>query len=88
MFEMEVGVLARVAEQLAVVPPFAPVQLHAHGPVPVTLVAVPTLQRFAVGAAESAIPFALPHTPFTIDVPDWVVAEVAAVFAEVFPAAS
>ncbi len=54
-----------LAEQLAVVPPFDPVQLHVHGPVPLTAVAVPALQRFVVGAEVNVPPFEVPHTPFT-----------------------
>ncbi len=51
------------AEQLAVVPPFDPVQLHVHGPVPLTAVAVPVLQRLVVGAEANVPPFDEPHTP-------------------------
>ncbi len=51
------------AEQLAVVPPFDPVQLHVHGPLPLTAVAVPALQRFVVGAVSNVCPFDVPHTP-------------------------
>ena len=39
------------AEQFAVVPPFAPEQLQVHGPVPVTELAVPCVQRLVAGAA-------------------------------------
>ena len=41
----------RFAEQFAVVPPFAPEQLQVHGPDPVTELAVPVVQRLAVGGA-------------------------------------
>ena len=46
-----VGVVVTVllAEQLAVVPPFVPVQLQFHGPVPDTVVGVPVEQRLVVG---------------------------------------
>lgn len=54
-----------LAEQDAVVPPLAPVQVQAHGPVPETDDAVPIAQRFAVGADGTVVPFALPHTPLT-----------------------
>jgi hypothetical protein len=37
------------ALQFAVVPPFAPRQLHVQGPVPATVVAVPAVQRFVEG---------------------------------------
>ncbi len=53
------------AEQLAVVPPLDPVQLHVQGPVPLTDVAVPALQRLAVGAVVKVPPLDEPHTPFT-----------------------
>ena len=53
------------AEQFAVVPPFAPVQLHVHGPLPFTTVAVPALQRFVEGAEVNVPPLDDPHTPFT-----------------------
>ncbi len=53
------------AEQLAVVPPLDPVQLHVHGPVPLTVVAVPALQRLVVGAVVKVPPLDEPHTPFT-----------------------
>jgi hypothetical protein len=53
------------AEQLAVVPPLEPVQLHVHGPLPLTAVAVPELQRFVVGADVNVPPFDEPHAPLT-----------------------
>ena len=53
------------AEQLAVVPPFAPLQLHVHGPVPLTAVAVPELQRFVLGAVVKVCKFELPQVPLT-----------------------
>ncbi len=53
------------AEQLAVVPPLDPVQLHVQGPVPLTVVGVPELQRLVVGAEVKVPPFDAPHTPFT-----------------------
>jgi len=39
-----------VAEQLAVVPPFDPAQLHVHGPLPFTALAVPVLHKLVAGA--------------------------------------
>ena len=54
-----------VAEQVAVVPPLLPAQLHAHGPLPPTDDAAPAMQRLAVGALMCATPAAAPHTPFT-----------------------
>jgi hypothetical protein len=47
------------------VPPLLPLHAQAQGPVPVTVVAVPALQRPAVGAVETATPFAEPQTPLT-----------------------
>jgi hypothetical protein len=54
-----------VAEQVAVVPPLLPSQLHDHGPLPLTAVAVPVVQRLAVGALLSLPPFEEPQAPFT-----------------------
>ncbi len=54
-----------LAEQFAAVPPFDPAQVQFHGPTPVTVEAVPALQRFDVGTVKKACPFAEPHTPFT-----------------------
>ncbi len=54
-----------LAEQLAVVPPLDPVQLHVHGPVPSCVVGVPELQRLVVGADVKVPPLAEPHAPFT-----------------------
>jgi hypothetical protein len=42
------------ALQLDEVPQFVHIQDHAHGPVPVTTVGVPTAQRLAVGAVDTA----------------------------------
>jgi hypothetical protein len=53
------------AEQLAVVPPLEPPQLHAHGPVPATDDAVPAEQRLVEGLDDAVVPFADPHTPLT-----------------------
>jgi hypothetical protein len=53
------------AEQLAVVPPPEPAQVQFHGPEPLTLEALPALQRFAAGALVRSAPFAGPHWPFT-----------------------
>ena len=54
------------AEQLAVVPPYAPVQLQLHGPVPVTDVAVPAEHRFVLGAENTPTPLADPQLPLTV----------------------
>jgi hypothetical protein len=53
------------AVQFAVAPPLVPTQLHAHGPVPPTLLAAPTLHKFVVGAVLRVNPFDAPHVPFT-----------------------
>ena len=52
-----------LAEQLALVPPFDPVQFQDQGPEPLTVVAVPALQRFEVGEEVNVAPLLLPHTP-------------------------
>jgi len=59
--------LAKVAgaEQLAVVPSPAPAQVQSHGPVPVSVEAVPALHRLALGAIPAATPLAEPHAPLT-----------------------
>ena len=49
--------------ELAVLPPLLPAQLHVHGPLPLTLLAVPTLHNPLVGALLKLCPLALPHTP-------------------------
>jgi hypothetical protein len=53
------------AEQLAAVPPFSPVQFHVHGPLPLTSVWFPALQRLEVGAKVSVRPLDVPQTPST-----------------------
>lgn len=50
----------------AVLPPFDPVQFHAHGPLPVRVDAVPVPQRFVVGGVLTGMPFAAPQEPFTV----------------------
>ena len=63
------GAEASDAEQDAVVPPLLPPQLHDHGPLPLTVDAVPALQRLAVGALVSLPPFEEPHVPLTLAPP-------------------
>ena len=53
------------AEQVAVVPPLLPAHVHDHGPLPVTVDAVPALQRLVVGALARLVPFEAPHAPLT-----------------------
>jgi hypothetical protein len=53
------------AEQVAVVPPLEPPQLHVHEPEPATDEAVPAEQRLVEGLDDAVVPFADPHTPLT-----------------------
>ena len=53
------------AEQLALVPPLEPPQLHVHGPEPVTDDDVPVEQRLVEGADDALVTFADPHAPLT-----------------------
>lgn len=53
------------AEQLAVVPPYDPVQFHDQGPLPVTDVDEPALQRLVAGADVNVPLFDVPQTPLT-----------------------
>jgi len=59
------GVLPTGAAQEAAVPPFEPVHAQSHGPVPVTIEALPAAQRFVVGVLPTGTPFAEPHEPLT-----------------------
>jgi hypothetical protein len=58
-----------VAEQLAVVPPLEPPQLHVHGPEPATDDDVPVEQRLVEGVDDAVVPFADPHAPLTATAP-------------------
>jgi hypothetical protein len=51
------------AEQLALVPPLEPPQLHVHGPEPATVDDVPAEQRLVEGADDACVPFDDPHRP-------------------------
>jgi len=51
------------ARQVAVVPLFWPLHVHAQGPLPVTLEAVPVLHKPLLGALCTLVLLALPHTP-------------------------
>jgi len=53
------------AEQLALVPPLEPPQLHVHGPEPTTDDDLPLEQRLVGGADDALVPFADPHAPLT-----------------------
>ena len=57
--------LVACAEQLAVVPPFDPIQLHDHGPEPETEEAVPLEQRLFEGAELRVVPLEEPQAPLT-----------------------
>jgi hypothetical protein len=59
------AVEASLSEQVAVLPPLLPAQLHDHGPLPLTAEAVPAVQRFAVGLALTVAPFEEPQAPLT-----------------------
>ena len=50
---------------MAVVPPFDPVQFHDHGPLPLTAVDVPPLQRLVLGSDVNVPPLDDPQIPFT-----------------------
>jgi hypothetical protein len=56
---------ASCATQVAVFPPLLPTQVQVQGPLPVTAVAVPALQRLVVGALVRLVPFEESHTPVT-----------------------
>lgn len=53
------------AEQLAGSPPFNPAQLQLHGPLPLTALSAPELQRLVVGIVVNDWPLAKPHAPST-----------------------
>ena len=57
------GVVDLVALQEAVAPPLVPRHCQDQGPVPETALAVPELQRFALGAEGKEPPFADPQVP-------------------------
>ena len=57
------GCAEACAEQVAVVPPLLPTQLHFQGPLPATVDAEPELQRPLVGALARLAPFEEPHAP-------------------------
>ena len=51
--------------QVSSVPPFVPEQLQSQGPLPVTLDAVPVVQRLIVGCSVKFCPSEEPQTPLT-----------------------
>ena len=59
------GAGVKLAEHVAVAPPLVPVQVQFQGPVPVTAVGDPVLQKLIVGAVVN-VPLSLePHVPLT-----------------------
>ena len=62
------GVGGAAALHEAVSPPLEPAQVQVHGPVPLSVEAVPAEQRLAVGAVVSVLPLAEPHTPSVVAV--------------------
>lgn len=54
------------AKQFALVPPFVTLQLQLQGPVPVTVDAVPDVQRLALGAVVTVVALALPQVALLI----------------------
>ena len=54
------------AEQFAFVPPLLPAQVQFHGPLPVTVDAVPVVQRLVVGVLIKVPELLLPHTPLIL----------------------
>ncbi len=58
-------VVANEAVQLAVEPPLLPAQLHAQGPLPVTLDEVPAVHRLVVGTLARLSPLDAPQMPLT-----------------------
>jgi hypothetical protein len=77
---------ASLSEQVAVLPPLLPAQLHDHGPLPLTAEAVPAVQRFAVGLALTVAPFEEPQAPLTGVAEATFVAEQVAVLPPLLPA--
>jgi len=57
--------VCRFAVQFAVLPPFNPLQLQVHGPLPPTALSVPAAQRLLVGFTVKVCPLDVPHAPFT-----------------------
>jgi hypothetical protein len=56
--------VCRLAVQVAESPPpLIPWHVQLHGPEPLTLLALPALHRFVLGALVSVPPLALPHWP-------------------------
>jgi hypothetical protein len=54
----------KVAPQIAVVPPFNPVQFQERELVPEIVELVPALQSPVVGSTLTIVPLAVPHVPF------------------------
>ena len=55
----------RGAVQLTVMPPFTPIQLQFHGPLPLISDVMPAEQRLSVGRSSKATPLEDPQSPFS-----------------------
>ena len=55
--------LSKEAEQLALVPPFEPEQIHVQGPEPDTVGMLSSAQRLVVGAEVETVAPAEPQAP-------------------------
>jgi hypothetical protein len=64
-FTTTIGVVL-LALQFGLTPPYSPLHVQFHGPVPATAVGVPELQRLVVGTVATVVPLALPQDPFTL----------------------
>jgi hypothetical protein len=62
-----VGAIVLLALHEAVAPPFVPLHVHDHGPVPESTEALPAEQRLEDGAEEKELPFDEPQTPAVAD---------------------
>ena len=77
----------KLALQLAFEPPFAPLHVQFHGPLPDTADAVPAEQRFDVGADENVPQFEVPHDPLLGRVQDAIVTPLGRAFLKAFHSA-
>ena len=65
MLNCEVCCVAKLVEQLAVVPPLKPGHVQFQGPVPVVAVALPVVHILVVGATVNELPLLVPQLPLT-----------------------
>jgi hypothetical protein len=56
---------ATLAEHAAVAPPLRPLQVQAHGPLPLTAEAAPAVHKLVIGVVVTAMPLVVPQAPFT-----------------------